>query len=35
VEDTVCETDARALIGVLIWDLDMYFPETALEWSYA
>jgi len=31
MEDTVYETDARALVGVLIGQLDADFPEATLE----
>lgn len=32
VEDAVHEADARALVGVLIGQLNVDLPETALEW---
>jgi hypothetical protein len=31
VEDAVYEADARALVGVLVWELDVDFPEAAFE----
>jgi hypothetical protein len=31
VEDAVYEADAWALVGVLVWELDVDFPEAAFE----
>jgi hypothetical protein len=32
VEDAIDEANARTLVGVLVWKLDMNLPQPALEW---
>lgn len=31
VENPVHEADARGLVGVLVWQLDVHFPDAAFE----
>jgi hypothetical protein len=33
VEDPVNEADARGLVGVLVWQLDVHLPNSAFEGS--
>jgi len=32
MEDAIDEADAGGLVWVLVWELDVYFPESSLEW---
>jgi len=32
MEDAIHEADAGGFVWVLVWELDVHFPESALEW---
>ena len=34
MEDAIDEADTGGLVWVLVWELDVYFPEPTLEWCY-
>lgn len=33
VEYPVDEADTGALVGILVWQFDVYLPKTAFEWG--